>query len=652
MAAAVLYNAQGQRLNISQEIGRGGEGTVHALDGDILNVVKLYHTQVDPKKAAKLISMAALVRPELLKIAAWPITTVHEKPGGPVSGLVMPRVSSYREIHELYGPAHRKRHFPNADWRFLLLAARNVAAAFDVIHNCGHVIGDVNQGNVLVSSQAVIKLIDTDSFQITDSQNTYLCEVGVPQYTPPELQVKGFSGITRTTNHDLFGLAVMIFHLLFLGRHPFAGRYSGSGDMPIEKAIQEFRFAFSAQAGRKQMAPPPNTLSLVAASIPIAKLFERAFAESTASAGRPTAREWMISLESAIKSIHTCSQQSVHKYPTELNQCPWCALEQASGVIYFLAGTTSASATQSIDVARLWAGIEAITLLSLPPLPNPTLLSTATLPSSIIPKPVPSTAIKARANTRLYSNLSWFFCILLSVIVGWNINFFFGLIVFWAGATLSSKIKFNDGGEFALREKMMKDAYAALLSLADNWSIADIEKQFEAKKRDLKSIKISYGQIGQNYQSEIMNQARTEYLSKHFIEDAKIPGIGKKRVATLESWGIETASDLTEAALSSIPGFGPALRGELMIWRRNIENQFRFNPNDLKLQPLIQKANLMIEAKKSKLEAELLAGSQQLEQLSAVAKQRIGQLNNTLEQRKAAYFAARANYEALSRLGL
>jgi len=41
----------------------------------------------------------------------------------------MPQVKGYHEIHSLYGPSHRKRTFPQADWSFLVHAARNLASA-------------------------------------------------------------------------------------------------------------------------------------------------------------------------------------------------------------------------------------------------------------------------------------------------------------------------------------------------------------------------------------------------------------------------------------------------------------------------------------------------------------------------------------------
>ena len=150
----------------------------------------------------------------------------------------------FKSIHLLYGPKSRLAEFPQATWAFLVHAACNLARALAVLHAGGNVVGDINHGNVLVSSRGVIKLIDCDSFQIQAGERRYLCEVGVPTHTPPELQGHNLRTVTRTPNHDAFGLAVVIFQLLFLGRHPFSGTFLGRGDMPLERAIRELRFAY------------------------------------------------------------------------------------------------------------------------------------------------------------------------------------------------------------------------------------------------------------------------------------------------------------------------------------------------------------------------------------------------------------------------
>ena len=83
-----------------------------------------------------------------------------------------------------------------------------------------------------------------DSFQVSADGKTYRCEGGFPEYTPPELQGVAFRDVDRAQDHDCFGLAIVIFQLLFMGRHPFSGAYLGAGEMPLERAIREFRFAY------------------------------------------------------------------------------------------------------------------------------------------------------------------------------------------------------------------------------------------------------------------------------------------------------------------------------------------------------------------------------------------------------------------------
>src|SRR5207253_347167 len=129
-----------------------------------------------------------------------------------------------------------------------------------------------------------------DSFQIMAQGYRFLCEVGISTHLPPELQGRTLHGIVRTVDHDSFGLAVIIFQLLFMGRHPFSGTSLSSTDMPLERAIKEHRFAYGPGAMSRQMRQPPATLGLDAVSPLIASLFERAFLTDT---DRPTPENWV-----------------------------------------------------------------------------------------------------------------------------------------------------------------------------------------------------------------------------------------------------------------------------------------------------------------------------------------------------------------------
>ena len=100
-------------------------------------------------------------------IAAWPRSMLFDPTSRKPCGILMTRMDDARQLHELYGTTNRRRHFPDVGWHHLVLAARNTAAAFQTLHAANIVVGDVNQGNLLVDKQMCVRMIDCDSFQIT-----------------------------------------------------------------------------------------------------------------------------------------------------------------------------------------------------------------------------------------------------------------------------------------------------------------------------------------------------------------------------------------------------------------------------------------------------------------------------------------------------
>ena len=251
-------------MPLGRELGKGGEGSVYEVKTVSDQVAKLYHKTPDQKKQAKLSFMASSVDAQLLKYVAWPQETLHSKQGGPVVGFLMPKVAGKDPIHMVYSPAHRRQNFPKVAWDFLLYVARNVAASFETVHAHGHIIGDVNQNSFMVGRDSKVALIDSDSFQINARGTLHLCGVGVSHFTPPELQsLSTFDGFNRTTNHDNFGLALLIFHLLFGGRHPFSGvpLRRGVGDA-LETDIKKFRYAYARDNQSRGISPPPRSIAV------------------------------------------------------------------------------------------------------------------------------------------------------------------------------------------------------------------------------------------------------------------------------------------------------------------------------------------------------------------------------------------------------
>ena len=64
----------------------------------------------------------------------------------------------------------------------------------------------------------------------------------------------------------------------------------------------------------------------------------------------------------------------------------------------------------------------------------------------------------------------------------------------------------------------------------------------------------------------------------HLISDAEIPKIGAGRKQILASYNIFTAADIDEVTIREIKGFGYALTSNLMAWKAEVLQKFRFNP--------------------------------------------------------------------------
>lgn len=615
---AALFDNFGRKITLGSKLGTGGEGSVYdvaTVDGKSIidkNVVaKLYHSRISPEKQAKLQCMVSGQDDQLKTLAAWPIATAHKSKSGPVEGFFMSKAANAEAAHHLYSPAQRKSEHPEANWAFLVSVARNIASAFLTIHSHGHVIGDVNPNLVFVAQNSTVKLIDCDSFQISGNGRKYLCEVGVPHFTPPELQgTSSFHGVQRSPNHDNFGLALLIFHVLLMGRHPFAGVYSGSGDLPLEKSISEFRYAYGRSASTKQMQPPPRcvTPSLLLPTN-IGSLFESAFTESgTNTAGRPAARDWAVALDALGKRLRTCGQESIHKYPASLSTCPWCAQERQYGIYFFISVNPTGS-TLTFNMVQVWAKITAVQ----PP--------TAVRPYSktnftVHPRQLPP-EVKSAKQTQLIKRIAAAVIILGSFAVAQS----FIIFAFIIGAFLAFSGDDNDD-ERRSRQSALNTAQDNFNALNKRWTAEAGDGRFKSKVKELESIKASHSELAskftkekQKLQQNIRENQLQKFLSTKYIRHADISHIGRTRKATLASFGIETAADVSWQDVIRIRGFGKAYTSSLVNWRKRIEGQFRFDPSKGVDPADLARIRNKFAQQQKQIQGALLAGPEQLMQI-------------------------------------
>ena len=576
--AKTLFSSSGEVVQLGRELGRGGEGAVFELVPDSFFVAKVYLKPLDNKKQDKLRYMPTLKSERLNKYVAWPHAALTDGKAGPVVGYLMPKVAKHSPVQMWYSPARRRQDHPKAAWDFLVYVARNVAAAFEVLHADGHVLGDVNQGNVMVASDSTVVLIDSDSFQINANGTLHYCEVGVAHFTPPELQgLPSFSGYRRSANHDNFGLALLIFHILFGGRHPYSGvpLRDGVGDA-LETDIKHFRYAYAKDGATRGLAPPPRAIPVGILPGDMEWMFQVAFTEKGAGGQRPTAAQWVAALDRLRQTLRPCAASKMHLFPGQVKECPWCALEK-QGVQYFVdLGTAYVKTNNSFNLVQVWALVEAIQ----PPKSVVVPVVTAGTKTGV---PLPDDATK-KGNGKLIrivaviaalvmvsANLKLWFLASIIAALGW----------YFGKPTESKELVAERARRHLARERAKQEMNDIIRKGNQLFGLRD----FTSRKNDLVRLRDEYQGLAEAEKKELSHlhstaekRQREIFLERFFIDTANIPGLGPARKAALRSFGIETAADVKKSRVMQVKGFGESRTRALTDWRAACERKFSFNP--------------------------------------------------------------------------
>ena len=395
-----LKQGNGSILSLGPEIARGGEGTIHTIVGKPQYVAKIFHKPSDEKDQKLRAMLANPPHDDTLQMGhvsiAWPTERILDD-DGKCTGFIMPYIDRQNSfpLIKIYNPRNRRELPLNFTWQYLLRMAKNLAIMLAELHKYGYVVGNLNESNVLVTGTALVTLVGCDSLQVprprkTGSNETpgyFLCPVGKPEYTSPELQGQDFSSVERSPDHDNFALAVLLFLLLMEGRHPFASTWDGEGISPTTTQniqnnsfpyVRSSRLKMSKNALPLEILPPDvqklmiqcfaqqhNThaspMAVVRAFLKLVYLttmftiwiglyhfmkfltlrlpflekgglwFSEQLAEieihslQASAQRRPSAYEWAQALEKAEKELKTCPQHPLHVYSKHLKgKCPWC----------------------------------------------------------------------------------------------------------------------------------------------------------------------------------------------------------------------------------------------------------------------------------------------------------------------------------------
>lgn len=612
-----LKKLETQSIILGNEIGKGGEGTVFAIQNAPNFAVKVYHKPPSRDKIEKILAMIRIKNEHLIKLSTWPLASYYSNKGD-IVGFVMPRLSNHSPLYELYNPKLRLQSFPRADWRFLVHASMNIARAFKTVHESGHVIGDVNHGNLVVAHDATVRFIDTDSFQIMEGNHSWFCEVGVSTHLPPELQgLSTFKGLVRSPNHDNFGLAVLIFQLLFLARHPFSGRFLGKGDMPIEKAIAEYRFSYSSNHQSLQMIPPPASLSMEALTAHLRLLFERAFSKegSGMQVGlRPTPDEWITALTTLTAMLKPCSLNNGHYFNREMKQCPWCEIEISSGLILFpVLNQTNIS---ELDISALLSQIDNIKTPGYDPI-EPS-LQIQILQPSVEAKEIKENLVVPKVACFIIGlMILWVsFCLILSNPLGMAFGTLIPIIYSVGALAFYQKQKKKLSKDVLTNLETVKEDWVKLIL---NWKPMSSRSPFLQLRQSIDNLRKAYESLEaerkhrlQEINAASYNKHMNTHLNNFRIADASLQGIGVERISTLKRHGIETAADIESSRLEAIKGFGVVFCTRLLDWRQKMEKRFILKSNNYLTGHEMALVNQEISKKQQSIKSELNTKASQL----------------------------------------
>lgn len=285
-----VFDIQQQAQPLDDKLADGGEGTVYPLRNRPNVLFKRYHPHHLAKRGHslhdKIEAMRRLPALRTDKQLSWPLIHAYDVQGNWI-GYCMYRahgVPMFRLAH----PVLCQRSFPGLDRPRLVAYLLRLTRQVDVLHAQGAMVGDYNLNNILCDPDSDrVTLIDCDSYQLHIQGQHYPCPVGSPDMTPLEHHNRSFETLVRTRHSEAFSVAIILFKVLMLGRHPYD--IVGGSD-PVQNLCSG-HFPYGLGGGGIPKGPWYNVWSHM--PYQLKAMFIQTFTEgATQPEARPTPRQW------------------------------------------------------------------------------------------------------------------------------------------------------------------------------------------------------------------------------------------------------------------------------------------------------------------------------------------------------------------------
>jgi DNA-binding helix-hairpin-helix protein with protein kinase domain len=330
-----------------------------------------------------------------------------------------------------------------------------------------------------------------------------------------------------------------------------------------------------------------------------------------------------------------------------LSRCPICELERAIGTDFFLVAVSAGGGVGlAFDVDALRRQIHAVPPPEVPAALVPAVPATTAQP---LPAGVRTTRIAGRAG-----GIGGVIAGLVGLGGGDPLAFpiAIGLLIIWFILRRSGGYATARAERRARLQQATRDLDAA--ANRTKQTLDEIRGRFGAARQELERAREQYKGIPAALQNDLQALVRQReatqrkhFLERYFIAHADIRGIGEGLKATLASYGVETAADVSWA-VQQVPGFGPKRATDLMSWRQAVEAGFRFDASR-GVDPADEAATRnKYQRLKQDLERQLRAGPVELQRLRELARHEQERARAPLMQLAITVAQAKADAQAVA----
>ncbi len=209
-----VKNGNTTQIKLLEEIGAGGEGSVYKTDIDGV-VAKIYKSERLTRLRYEKLRLMLSKRIDCDGVC-FPLAMLYNQRNLEFVGYLMKSAAGKELGRSIFLPPLLKKHFPHWQKADTVQLCVTILKKLKYLHDRNIILGDINPYNILVVSPTEIYFVDTDSYQVEG----FICPVGMPTFTPPELQNKPIG--LRSFGNESFAIATLLFMIMLPGKPPYA----------------------------------------------------------------------------------------------------------------------------------------------------------------------------------------------------------------------------------------------------------------------------------------------------------------------------------------------------------------------------------------------------------------------------------------------